>query len=417
MHIERVHLKNFRCFEDVEMDFHPHFNVLVGINGTGKTSILEALRVSIGSLFLSLNKSENKIAVPGILGDDVRLAHLEQQYPVVISTTGVVGSFAPGGEVCPITWERSLNTSGGATRYVRAREMQEVSRRMQEAIRRGMADVDIPLVAYFSTDRFKKEKRHVDIEPDGSRLRGYYNALDSLTNIKFFLDLYYTETLWELQYGSRSKVLEAVNEAVMKCVRCERVLFDIKQQKLLITLSDTHETLPFHLLSDGVRSVLALAMEMAFRCYLLNPHLEERAATETKGVVLIDEIDLHLHPEWQKRVIGDLRSAFPCLQFIVTTHAPLVVGSLSDGKIFSIKDNRTYDFPLQTGKDANYILNEMGTAEMDETLKKRLETYFILIEKGLGRSDEAVALRNELANTLGGNHTDLQRAVLMLSFF
>ena len=79
------------------------------------------------------------------------------------------------------------------------------------------------------------------------------------------------------------------------------------------------------MLSDGVRSTLAMVMEIAFRCYLLNPHLDEQAAKETTGVVLIDEIDLHLHPAWQKRIIGDLRKAFPELQFIVTTHGLVIM--------------------------------------------------------------------------------------------
>ena len=194
-------------------------------------------------------------------------------------------------------------------------------------------------------------------------------------------------------------------------------MFDIKRQELLMFQGETHEAMPFHLLSDGVRSMLAIVMEIAFRCYLLNPHLGEKAATETSGVVLIDEIDLHLHPEWQKRVIRNLQDAFPRIQFVVTTHAPLVIGSLQDGKIFSIKDNQTYDFPLQTGKDANYILNEMGTSEMDDEIKEMLNRYFLLIEKGLGAEEQALSLRSQLEKRLGQNHTELQRADMMLSFF
>ena len=163
--------------------------------------------------------------------------------------------------------------------------------------------------------------------------------------------------------------------------------------------------------------MLALVMEMAFRCYLLNPHLGKEAALLTSGVVLIDEIDLHLHPEWQKRVVEDLQAAFPHIQFIVTTHAPLVIGSLRDGKIFTIKDNQVYDFPLQTGKDANYILNEMGTSEMDDDIKRALTEYFLLIEKGMGKELPALSLREHLERQLGQNHTELQRADMMLSFF
>lgn len=419
MHISQIHLKNFRCYEDVEIEFHPRFNIFVGINGTGKSSALEALRIAIGSLFLGVDKYKDKIASPGISQDDVRLFGLEQQYPVVISSKGVIEDFSTdeASRTVEIEWERSLVTKGGATRYVNAKEMKEISVRMQEAIRRQGEEHNIPLVAYYSTDRFKKEKRDVGVEPDGSRLRGYYNALDPLTNIKFFLDLYYTETLSALQRNTPSIILQAVNEAVRKCVDCDDLMFDIKSQELLLIQHDTHQGMPFHLLSDGVRAMLALVMEIAFRCYLLNPHLGKEAALLTSGVVLIDEIDLHLHPAWQKRVVGDLRAAFPHIQFIVTTHAPLVIGSLRDGKIFTIKDNQVYDFPLQTGKDANYILNEMGTSEMDDDIKCALAEYFLLIEKGQGKERPALLLRKQLEQQLGADHTELQRADMMLSFF
>ena len=419
MHISQIHLKNFRCYEDVEIEFHPRFNIFVGINGTGKSSALEALRIAIGSLFLGVDKYKDKIASPGISQDDVRLFGLEQQYPVVISSKGVIEDFSADGvsRVVEIEWERSLTTKGGATRSANAKEMKEASVRMQEAIRRHGENYKIPLVAYYSTDRFKKEKKDVGVEPDGSRLRGYYNALDPLTNIKFFLDLYYTETLSALQHNTPSVILQAVNEAVKKCVDCDELMFDIKRQELLLIQHNMPKGMPFHLLSDGVRSMLALVMEIAFRCYLLNPHLGKEAALLTSGVVLIDEIDLHLHPAWQKRVVEDLRVAFPNIQFIVTTHAPLVIGSLRDGRIFTIKDNQVYDFPLQTGKDANYILNEMGTSEMDDTIKRTLNDYFLLIEKGQGKERSALSLREELERQLGQNHTELQRADMMLSFF
>ena len=419
MHINQIHLKNFRCYEDVEIEFHPRFNIFVGINGTGKSSALEALRIAIGSLFLGVDKYKDKIASPGISQDDVRLSRLEQQYPVVISSKGMIEDFSADGasRTVEIEWERSLTTKGGATRSANAKEMKEASVRMQEAIRKHKGIHNIPLVAYYSTDRFKKAKKDVGVEPDGSRLRGYYNALDPLTNIKFFLDLYYTETLSALQHDTPSVILQAVNEAVKKCIDCDDLMFDIKRQELLLIQHDTHQGMPFHLLSDGVRSMLALVMEMAFRCYLLNPHLGKEAALLTSGVVLIDEIDLHLHPAWQKRVVKDLQTAFPRIQFVVTTHAPLVIGSLRDGKIFTIKDNQVYDFPLQTGMDANYILNEMGTSEMDDDIKSALTEYFLLIENGQGKELPALSLREQLERQLGQNHTELQRADMMLNFF
>lgn len=419
MRINNIRLRNYRCFEDIRLELHDKFNLIVGINGTGKTAILEALRIAIGSLFLNVDKYKDKISSPGISQDDVRLLNLEQQFPVLINTEGEIEEFAVNNSMFQtLIWERSLDKRGGKTKYINAKDMFNASTAMQDKIRDVEANITIPIIAYYSTDRFKKEKKDVGVEPDGSRLRGYYNALDPLTNVKFFLDLWNTETLSDLQNGTSSPMIAAVAEAVKSCINnCEDVKFDIKQQELIMTMSYTHERLPFHVLSDGVRSMFAMVMEIAFRCYLLNPHLREDAAKETPGVVLIDEIDLHLHPEWQKRVIGDLRRTFPKIQFIVSTHAPLVIGSLTEGRIFSIKDNQVFDFPLQYGRDANFILNEMGTTEMDQDLKKNLEIYFLLIESGRGKSDEALTLRRELELRLSKEHTELQRANMMLSFF
>jgi predicted ATP-binding protein involved in virulence len=421
MYLKNIHLENFRCFKHLDMDLDPKFNMIVGINGTGKTAVLEAIRIAIGSLFLDVDKYRDKIWSPGIEADDVRLSHLEQQYPVKVIASAEIEEITSDKNFLfkkDVSWERTLDGKGGRTTQINAKEMKALSSALQKKIRDNDNSTPIPLIAYYSTDRFKKEKKDVGIENDGSRLRGYYNALDPLTNIKFFLDLYFTETLSTLQNRTSSPMLAAVNSAVVICIEdCSNLVFDIKQSKLMIQLKSIKDQLPFHVLSDGVRSTLAMVMEIAFRCYLLNPHLKENAALDTPGIILIDEVDLHLHPAWQKKVIGDLRKAFPKMQFIVTTHAPLVIGSLTDGKIFSISDSTAYEFPLQYGMDANSIINEMGTDEMNKDIKDSLNKYFLLIESGHGKEDKAIGLRAALEKTLGKDHTELQRADMLLNFF
>lgn len=423
MNIKKLDMTNFRCFTKAEMSFHPNFNLIVGINGMGKTAILEALRIMAGSLFLRVDKVADKISSPSIAKDDVRLASLEMQYPVSLTAIADIPEFkdksAPNllGET-EIKWNRSLETNGGKTTSKNAKMMIKASEAMQASIRDTESDITIPLIAYFSTDRFKKEKRDIGVEPDGSRLRGYYNSMDSLTNIKFFLDIWFTETLWELQNGKTSQMLSSVKQAIKSCLEnCEDVYFDMKLQELVMKQNNPVRLLPYHMLSDGVRSMFAMIMEIAIRCYLLNPHLGEKASLITPGVVLIDEIDLHLHPEWQMRVIDDLQRAFPNIQFIASTHAPLVVGSLSKGKIICVDNNEVFDFSLQYGKDANYILNEMGASEMPNSIKNMIAKYYSLIQEGNGNSVDAIELRNTLNTQLGSDHSELQRADLMMSLF
>lgn len=415
MRIDSLTLHNFKCFSELHLEMHPEFNVLLGINGTGKTSILEALRVAIGSLYLGLDKYKNRIEVPSITNDDIRLEHLEQQFPTEVSAHGTFESLGTYFEPNRHVWMRSVETRGGRTRYGNATQILNYARLLQKSVRAG-EPVNIPLLAYFSTDRYKKEKHSRKILANGTRLRGYYNALDQRTNIKFFLDLYMTETLDQLQTGEPSPILKAVNTAVRECVRCKSVQYFIKQKELCLEY-ENGERMPFHLLSDGVRSTLAMVMEIAYRSYLLNPHLEEKAPLKTSGVVLIDELDLHLHPEWQRHIANDLRRAFPKMQFIVTTHAPLIISSLDDCRIFTIADNEVYDFPLQTGRDANYILQQMNVANMDEVIKDELEHYMKMIEQGQGHSSEALSIREDLNKKLGINHAELKRADMFLSFY
>lgn len=416
MKIKKINISNFRCYDKLDISFHPSFNILLGINGTGKTALLEAIRIAIGSIFTEIDKIDNKISSPSITTDDVRLHYGERQYEVQINTSIEVNSYLNSQSFADIVWGRSVKQFGGTTRYDDARELKTVSENIQTIIRNGEKET-IPLIAYYSTDRYKKEKKSIGLDSDQSRLRGYYNTLDSITNTWFFLNIYKTETLSSLQHNKKSELLSAVNNAVKSCVQdCKEIYHDISKDQLIIQLSN-EELIPFHMLSDGVRSVLAMVMELAFRCYLLNPHLGARASLKTNGIVLIDEIDLHLHPEWQKKIVNDLVKAFPSLQFIVTTHAPLVVGSLRDGEIFCIADKQVYNFPIQYGKDANSILNVMGTDEMDKLLKEKLNNYFLLIEGGQGKTEDAINLRTDLESRLGKDHTELQRADMMLSFF
>ena len=113
MRIDSLTLRNFKCFSEGHLDMHPEFNVLLGINGTGKTSILEALRVAIGSLYLGLDKYKNRIEVPSIANDDIRLEHLEQQFPTEVSAQGTFESLGTSFEPHSHVWMRSVETRGG----------------------------------------------------------------------------------------------------------------------------------------------------------------------------------------------------------------------------------------------------------------------------------------------------------------
>jgi len=424
MKLNNIHIHNFKCYDDLKIEhLHPKMNILIGNNATGKSSLLEAIRVLIGSLYLKYDKYENRITIPGITDDDIRQVYvnksLEQIVPCSVCAEAEVDRFNQECEEDNLTkiirWKRSVETKGGKTLYKEAKEMLEQSMQIQKSVRDGR-HCDIPLIAYFSTDRYKKERRDTDIKPSGSRMQGYFNALDTTTNVKFFLDLFYTETLDQIQNESESELLKTVYNSVKKCLDCKSLIYLLKQQELMVGY-ENESPMPFSMLSDGVRSILAMVMELAFRCYLLNPHLGEDAPNRTKGIVLIDEIDLHLHPSWQTHILNDLRTAFPELQFIVTTHAPLIISEIDDCCIFSISDRKLSEFPNQNGRSVDYIVEQMGVGYAKSDTKDKLATYFGFIEAGNGKTEKAVALRKELEKLLGENHAELKRADMLLTFF
>lgn len=411
MRIKELELKNFRCFEHMSLMLHSNMNVMVGVNGTGKTTILEAIRIFIGAVFCELDKIENKISSPSITDDDVRLHNLERQYSVEIQ--GILDIDKELLHEGIASWDRVLERYGGKTKFGNGKNAKELSKNIQTLIRDG-EETAVPIIAYYSTDRYKKEKKNTGLEADGSRLRGYYNALDSMTNIWFFLNIIKTETLWELQSGKQSIILSMVRKAIAGCVPdCAEIVHDVKYDKLIITQRDG-EKIPFSSLSDGVRSVLSMVMELSLRCYLLNPYLGENAPLFTPGIVLIDEIDLHLHPEWQLHILNDLSAMFPRIQFIVSTHAPLILSSVKDGCVFSIADKSVYSFPNQYKRHPEQILTDMNTKL---TFGHDLADYRLLIEAGKGKSEEAVRLREKLEVELGKNHDELLKADVMLQLF
>lgn len=415
MRIDSFSITNFRCFEHIDITLHPQLNILVGVNGVGKTTILEALRIFLGSIFVEMNKVENKIYSPSILLEDVRLEHNEPQFSTVLTGDVTVPPYLqqPHREQY---WGRALKTSKGNTIYENRPFIIRLSSTIQEKIQSGTLEA-MPLVAYYSTNRYKREKRNTGLEADGSRLRGYYNALDTTTNVWFFLDVYKTATLARLQGRSGSLVIEAVHNAIVNLVpNCVNIWYDVQRDGLYIDTNDG-QTVPFFSLSDGVRCMISMAFELALRCFILNPHLGLEAPRLTPGVILIDEIDLHLHPSWQRRVLTDLTQAFPSMQFVVTTHSPMVLHSVSDCKIISIANQNTYTFPSQYKRDITAILRDMDHNYSSDDCDQLLSTYRELIENGQGRTQRALEIRERLNRIMGPTHDELQRTDIMLQLY
>lgn len=409
MRIDKLRLKNFRNYEEITFEFHPHFNIFIGTNGTGKTAVLEALTIAMGSFFLGMDYAENR----HIQQDDIRIVNSEydinEQFPVEVECWGTLNGKS-------VNWLRELTGPKNKTTYVKALEIKNMAREIQEKVRAGET-LPLPILVYYSTERLWKERLDTSVI-SGSRLKdGYYNGLRATSNNKFFTKWFEKEEIIVLQRKKSSEGLTVVREAVASCIEnCQNLYFDYNRRELMIEFTDG-KILPFQYLSDGVRNMLAMVADIAFRCAVLNPQLKSDAARQTEGIVLIDELDLHLHPSWQKRVVSNLKNAFPNLQFITTTHSPLILGSAQD-RIITVVDGEPYYLTHTYGRTANDVLkNAMQTAERLEPVQEMLEEYFEMIEMGEGFSEEAKQLREKLDKEIGQDDPELARADVLLNFY
>jgi predicted ATP-binding protein involved in virulence len=136
-------------------------------------------------------------------------------------------------------------------------------------------------------------------------------------------------------------------------------------------------------MSDGYKNTLSMIGDIAYRMAVLNPMLGDKVLEETPGVVLIDEIDLHLHPQWQQTIISDLNSLFPSVQFIVSSHAPAVINSVTKEQIRILDNGEIYLPAAQTyGRDANSILREvMKVSERPIDIKRRMDSFYAYIDE------------------------------------
>ena len=382
MNLERLHLSNFRCFEDLDVMFHDKLTVIVGANGAGKTTILEAAVIAIGTFLYALKGVGNY----GIRKTDAHNRYfsmgsgidVQPQYPVGISAHGSVDGQS-------IEWTRTLNSENGKTTVIDAKDMTRISGEYQKRMMKGDTSLVMPLIAYYGTGRlwdYHREKKN-DTFKKNNRANGYIDCLDGTANVKLMLN-WFKKIAWKNGQSSTIRPeYAAVREAMERCFSLMTGISDVKVQfnpetteiDILYRSSEQEAVmLPLNQLSDGYKGTISLIADIAYRMAILNPWLLDRVLTETDGIVLIDEVDLHLHPAWQQRVIHDLTTIFPKVQFIVTTHAPAVINSVQSDNLIILKDAKILQPNSQVyGKDVKSVLGEI--MEVTERPKKVADLF------------------------------------------
>lgn len=425
MYLKCLHLENFKCFENLNITFHPRLTVLVGANGAGKTTILEGAAIAVSTLFtpfdgpksLSIAKSQAHLKAyrMGSTSD------VQAQYPVKISASAEID----GAEV---SWARSLNTAKGQTTVKGASPLLSIATAYQERLRKGDQSLVLPILAYYGTGRlwdYHREKQS-DLFGTNTRTNGYIDSLDGTANIKLMMNWFRKMTVQKYQNQENGlgdvPELAAVYAAMEQCYNRitgrddTQIQYNISNNELDAAYTDEagqRMRIPINQMSDGYKSTISLVADIAYRMAVLNPQLLDRALSEASGIVLIDEVDLHLHPAWQQRILRDLTEIFPKVQFIVTTHAPKVINAVSRESVVVLEGHRAIPAPAETyGKDANGILRTiMRVKERPQAVMEQFNAFhkaldaqdypkaeeiLCSLEADLGEDPELTAMRVQL---------------------
>ncbi len=445
MLIKKLILHNLGRFVRLKLDLAPtpdnpsRITVIVGNNGSGKTSILSALSIGLSWFVARLRKNDGSgysIPEEAILN---AAASAAIEIEVFDDTTT---SLDVKQEVNYLyKWILSSTREGRQPEYEN-----EISSATKLAHRYGFLyntnqNTCLPLIAYYPAERTVLD---VPLEIDGNRIfqpvDGYDNSFNQGINfVQFFqwfrdredienekgisedvleklkefagTDHQIREVLLKLKSNAQDPQLNAVRNAVSQLMPGFTHLRVHRKPGLYMSVEKDGQELNILQLSQGEKSLIALVGDIARRLAMLNPGMENPLLGA--GIVLIDEIDLHLHPSWQRNIVANLAAAFPNCQFILTTHSPLVISDYKDVLVYSLNDGQVIQVPSQYGQDANSVLLDvMDTHVRNAEIAKKLNDLLDFIQdKNLFQAKKLI---QELKEELPASNLELIKANLLL---
>lgn len=401
MRLNSITLRNYRNFEDYTLSLGKFVTILIGRNGMGKTNLLDAMVHSLSFIFSKQRdteqyefiKSTNQ-GVKRFTGNDPRFVE-DYQYPISISATGTFGTLPDDGSLIKESWD-----------FVQESEKSGLKDSLFRNAYHHFWDYyntqdEKPVLAYFS-DGFPHTDNRISLKMrekinSGNPLppnTGYY-MWDSKLNSTELWKLYYVQEYMNNRMNPdvrRQAFVDAVNNKLREFSspmnqdnRNEEIEIDTMYVKvrgtdltLMLKYANGKET-PFNLMPAGYRRMFSMVLDIICRSYFLNNHCN------SEGIVFIDEIDLHLHPSLAAEILPRLRCSFPRLQFVISTHSPLVItnfnqsaGEEEDFRLYQLKKNdegyynqRVHDiFGLDYNSGLSNIMETPISVEYSDNLIK-----------------------------------------------
>ncbi len=364
MILRHLSLEFFRGFQSLELPLGRRLTLLMGENGAGKTSVLDAMAVALGSI---------QSYFPDVKGrsfrkrGDIHLRNGKRSPHTRVGLTSVDG----------VQWDRTLwrDRSNATAKQLASRVGVTALRKHLEAtvldpFNDGHS-FEMPVFAYYGVGRalldvpLSRKGFEVDEQPFAA-LSG---SLEADSRFRTAFAWFYTKENEELRCKNESKDFE-VRLPALECVRraLHAMFPDLRDPHVTVNplrfmVTQGQESFDITQLSDGYKTLMGLVMDLSARMAMANPHMSDPLSAE--AIVMIDEVDLHLHPAWQQRVVGDLLRAFPNAQFVLSTHSPFVVESINNHlKRHAIRDLPLADqaiealLPLDPADVCAYVISE-----------------------------------------------------------
>lgn len=397
MRIRELTIRNFRGFSGPEtFRFSDHFTVIAGINGRGKTSLLDAIALLSSRLLPLVSPARSGYRTIG---------------PSEVHTGAESAELAMKMNCAGIPLDYKLTYTKADRRPVTTQLGMAVRRAVREAYgdQPTRTDDAAPLAVYFTTDRAGYRLPTVlPGEVPRGQAAAYLGALQNRTvNFRDFMARYRTAIVLENEERREDPnflgdgAVAAISEALAVLLGGFHNL-RIQEEPLRLLVDKEDVTFDVSQLSDGERSFLALVCDLGRRLALANPRLEN--PLHGSGVVLIDEIELHLHPKWQREVVEKLRNIFPNIQFIATTHSPFVIQSLRPGELINLD-------PDEFGEYADKSIEDIAENVMGVELPQKSERYQAMMKA----AEHYYSLLLEATNAHGKALEDLKRKLDELS--
>lgn len=392
MRLTRVKYRNFRGFEEKEFSLDSPLVLFVGDNAKGKTSVLKGIALALSSW----TSAFPEIKLLKYTLDDVRKVADRE------------GSEIPTFNPCSVSnvqcWMKTdrlpflmpdfFDWVRPYGRHSYMNKLKQIAKEYLGVIEEG-GDVSLPYFGFYGTGRlWHVDKRWMalrgkDFSRD-SRYKAYQNALDASSSDEMLRKWIAKLSHAEFIEGKKSSVLSSVWACLKSIIpNVSKVDWNPKEDDIVFEFTEG-KTLPLSNLSEGQRIVASLVTDLCIRISLLNPHLNGNARKLTEGIVLIDEIDLHLHPKWQKTIVPNLKSLFPNIQFILTSHSPFIIQSLEGvkgAKIINLdNDEMPYDYSRQEHRSVEDIAENVMNVVMPQrserymAMKKAAKEFFDLLK-------------------------------------